>query len=114
MENQVGLFFYVNGRFLFRGIDLDMAEDYGEYLTYQESHYDIWEKYYEYRYQVDFDYYPRGRVVYKKTEDTYIIYYDQCIETEIVKMKSLYAGKKIMLELDEHYQCHMCNEFYVV
>ena len=114
MKDQVGLFFYVNGRFLFQGVDLEVAESYGKFLVYPESHYDIWEKHYEYQYQVDFDFYPRGRVVYKKTEDTYIIYCDQCIEKEIVKLKAQYTGKKVVLELDEHYQCHMCNEFYVV
>ena len=41
MGNQVGLFFYVNGRFLFQGVDLDMAEDYEDCLTYPESHYEV-------------------------------------------------------------------------
>lgn len=114
MMNKVGLFFYVNGDFLFHGCKLDDAEHYGEFLIYSESHYDIWEEHYEYQYQVDFDFYPRGRIVYRKTDDTFIIYYDQCIEMDIVKLKAQYAEKNVVLTLDEHYQCHMCNLFYVI
>lgn len=114
MMNKVGLFFYVNGDFLFHGCKLDDAEHYGEFLIYSESHYDIWEKYYEGLYKVDFDYYPRGRVVYNRKENVYIIYYDQCIEREIENIKLKYEGKKVVLALDEHYQCYICNQYYVV
>ena len=40
------------------------AEKYGDFLNYPKSHMEIWDKYYYSKYHVDFDYFPRGRVVY--------------------------------------------------
>ena len=108
------LFFCVDGELLFHGCSLDEGEPYGDFLNYPHSHYKIWEKNYELKYYVDFDYYPRGRVVYRKTDDTYLIYYDKCMEPFIGTVTQKYAGKKIEIGYDEHYQCHLCNEDYVV
>ena len=111
--NKVGLFFYVNGEFLFHSCKLADAEHYGDFLIYPESHFDIWEKYYEDDHKVDFDYHPRGRVVYNKIKDEYIVYYDRCLDKKNISIKLQYDDKNVILELDEHYQCHMCNPEYV-
>lgn len=108
------LFFHVNGKLLFHGCSLDAAEPYGEFLNYPHSHDKIWRKYYAPKYNVDFDYYPRGRVVYRKTDDTYLIYYDKCMEPFICSITAKYAGCRVELDYDEHYQCHNCNEDYVL
>ena len=110
----VGLFFYVNGKFLLHKCSLEKAEDYGDFLVYPKSHYYIWDKHYYDKYDVDFDYYPRGRIVYRKSDDTFLIYYDTCISEKMSRIEALYEGQKTMLELDEHYQCHICNENYVI
>ena len=107
------LFFYADGELLFHTCSFEAGEPYGDFVNYPCSHYKIWEKYYESKYFVEFDYYPRGRVVYRKTDDTYLIYYDKCIEAFIEVVTEKYAGAKIGLGYDEHYQCHMCNEGYV-
>lgn len=108
------LFFHVNGKLLFHGCSLDAAEPYGEFLNYPHGHDKIRRKYYAPKYNVDFDYYPRGRVVYRKSDDTYLIYYDKCMKPDIGKITEKYAGQKLELDYDEHYQCHMCNDDYVV
>ena len=117
-DNSIGpaLFFCVDGFLLIHGCSLDEAEAYGDFLNYPHSHYKIWEKHYESKYNVEFDYYPRGRVVYRKTDDTYLIYYDKCMEPFIETVAKKYdgKGKKAILGYDEHYQCHMCNEDYVM
>lgn len=110
--SKVGLFFFVEGKFLFSACNINNAEDYGDFKVYPKSHNDIWNaKYYD-KYKVDFDYYPRGRVVYRKTDDTYLVYYDQCIEDKIGTIVNSLGNVKYMLSLDEHYKCHMCNENY--
>lgn len=109
-----GLFFYVNGRWLFHSCNLCEAESYGNFLVYPHSHMDIWKQNYEATYQVDFDYFPRGRIAYRKADDTYLVYYDQCLEPVINSVVERYAGGKILLGYDEHYQCHMCNENYMI
>lgn len=107
------LFFCVNGTLLFHGCALESAEPYGPFLNYPYSHDKVWRRCYGLKYKVDFDYYPRGRVVYRKTDDTYLIYYDVCMEPWIRSVMQKYAGKKIVLGYDEHYQCHLCNADYV-
>lgn len=108
---EVGLFFYVNGALIFEGCKLKEAEKYGDFLIFSESHLEAWDKL---GYSVDFDYYPRGRVVYRVTDETFIIYHDRCISEEIKEFAGKYAGEKYVFELDEHYCCHNCNENYVV
>ena len=115
-SSQIGpaLFFCVNGELLFHGCSLDEAESYGIFLNCPHSHYDIWNIYYESKYDVEFDYFPRGRVVYRGSDDTYLIYYDKCMEPYIDSVTIKYAGKKIELGYDEHYQCHICNNNYAM
>ena len=67
------LFFYIQNskenQFLIHKCENEEAELYGDFLNFPESHMDIWDKYYKKQYKVDFDYYPRGRVVYNIKED---------------------------------------------
>jgi len=113
-QNQVCLFFCVNGQFLVHGCELADAEPYGDFLNYPYSHHDIWNKNYRRQYGVDFDYYPRGRVVYRKSDDTYLIYHDRCVEPFIESVAERYVGKNVVITYDEHYQCHLCNRNYVI
>lgn len=106
------LFFWVDGEFLFHGCSVAAGEPYGDFVNYPHSHDRIWQEYYAKRYHVDFDYYPRGRVVYRKSDDTYLIYYDKCIADQIEQIASQY--EKCETGFDEHYQCHACNPDYVV
>ncbi len=108
------VFFFVDGTFLFHECTIESGEEYGQFVNYPYSHYDIWHRNYESKYLVDFDYYPRGRVVYRKSDNTYLIYYDKCMEFSIGWLLEHYSGKKYELGCDEHYQCHLCNENYVV
>ena len=107
------LFFCVNGELIFHGCNLEDAELYGAFSNFPHSHYDIWNDNYEQKYGVEFDYYPRGRIVYRISDNTYLIYYDKCMESYIDLVVEKYAGNKIETGYDEHYQCHMCNADYV-
>lgn len=109
----VSLFFYVNGKFLLHKCDNDRTEKYGDFLNYPKSHMDIWEEFYYRKYQVDFDYFPRGRVVFNVKENCYYIYHDKCIDnlTDILKD---YKYEKYKICTDYHYQCHSCNKNYIL
>ena len=113
IKNHVCLFFYVHRKFLIHGCELEDAERYGDFLIYPESHFDIWEKYYSKQYGVDFDFFPRGRVAYRRGDNTFLLYYDRCIGENIHMLVSTYDGK-ISLGYDEHYRCHKCNPSYIV
>ena len=111
-SNSVCLFFCVYGEFLIHGCSLNEAESYGDFLNYPDSHFEIWEKNYEEYYGVDFDFFPRGRVAYCKSENRFWIYYDKCIEDKVICLIDEYYDKEVSLKYDEHYQCHSCNQEY--
>ena len=109
------LFFCIqNGNenmFLIHKYENEQAEVYGDFLNFPESHMDIWDKFYKKQYKVDFDYYPRGRVVYHTKEDCYYIYHDKCIN-ELEEILKYYKDTHYKICTDYHYQCHHCNKQY--
>lgn len=111
----VGIFFYAKDRLIFHKCMLKDAEEYGDFLIYPYSHDEIWEKHYKKIYNVDFDYYPRGRIVYNTAEKSFWIYKDKCIASLILLstiINNLGGINKGELKTDEHYVCHKCNEEY--
>lgn len=112
-DNQVGIFFIVRNELLLHSCELAEGETYGNFLNYPLSHDKIWREQYQKKYHVDFDYYPRGRIIYNKAEQRYILYYDGCIENETKEMQSRFSGSTCQISRDEHYQCHKCNVGYV-
>lgn len=83
------------------------------------THYDYWRSlrrvYPEFR-RKDYDYYPRGRVVYHGNSDTYRVFVDKCISdkesiSKIADELNLPLSK-VKVDYDEHYQCSQCNSRY--
>ena len=62
-DGNAGLFFVVDGEWLLHMRALEEAEPYGDFHGYPENHDDVWQREYAHKYQVDFDYFPRGRIV---------------------------------------------------
>ena len=74
---------------------------------------EIWDKYYYKKYKVDFDYYPRGRIIYNVKEKIYYVYYDKCLEEIIHNLNIIPKNEKVKLLYDFHYKCHKCNKNYI-
>lgn len=113
-KDRVCLFFYVQGEFFIHGCSLEEAENYGDFLVYPDSHFEIWDKFYYEKYGVDFDFFPRGRIAYNKREKKFILYYDACIDEAIDKFVGANYEELPLVEHDEHYQCYKCNKSYVL
>lgn len=110
----VNLFFKVKDNFLIHECSNLEALKYGDFLNYPVSHFDIWNKYYKKRFMTDFDYYPRGRVIYNIKDKCYYIYHDKCInEKELKIIVDKYKDKNYKILLDSHYSCHRCNKDYI-
>lgn len=108
----VGLFFFVDGAFKLHVTELKDASEYGDFLVYDGSHNDVWNERYAKDYGVDFDYFPRGRIAYRKPDETFLIYYDECIKEEVKELSRLALNDKYEFVTDEHYVCHKCNKNY--
>jgi hypothetical protein len=114
----IGPFFRVRGKLKAQTISLTEAEDYGDYLTTSVSHDEVWRKIFGRGAAVDFDYFPRGRVVYNKRTERYTVYIDKCLDTpELIEEIAAAFGLQdsvYNVEFDEHYQCHGCNRHYII
>ena len=110
----IGIFFYVNGLLHVHKEPLDKAEDYGDFKTTPLAHDTLWENRLRAKQvkDVDFNFYPRGRVVYNRMSGQYIVYIDRDLNKPRIlrKIAEVYnfADAVYRVELDEHYRCHMC------
>ena len=119
---KVGPFYVIDG-IVFADTDdvRDVIATPAGFKDSNNSHDKYWRvirKYYpEYR-DVDYDYYPRGRVVYNTKDDKYYLYADKCIINnpdwiDAVEDEFSLPHNKVIVSDDDHYQCHECNEDYV-
>lgn len=109
----VNIFFKVNSKFIIHKCENKEADKYGDFLNYPKSHMEIWDEFYYQKYHVDFDFFPRGRVVYNLKEACYYIYHDKCI-TDLTEILEQYRTENYKICKDYHYQCHKCNRNYVI
>lgn len=113
--------FYVIDNVVF--VDTEEVRDLevgpGGFKDSDNTHYDYWSvlrRLYPELRNVDYDYYPRGRVVYSSKEDKYYVYLDKCLKN-MKNINSILSElklptRKVEISDDEHYQCHNCNENY--
>jgi len=121
IEPHVGIFFMIDHNIYQKSDKIGniKANSFG-FKDLQTSHYEYWNivRFFarEYR-NHDFDYYPRGRVVYNALDDNFFIWLDQCIDDyeyhKFIRESFHLKGKKVVFGNDEHYQCAHCNEDYV-
>lgn len=117
---EVGPFYIIDGVVFADTESYKDVVEIGHNRDSNNTHYDYWkvlQSVYQELRNVDYDYYPRGRVVYSSSEDKFYLYVDDCIKD----MKSVRAiidelnlpHRKVEIKSDEHYQCHNCNKDYV-
>ncbi|MGN0635412.1 MAG: hypothetical protein ACI4I5_04240 [Acutalibacteraceae bacterium] len=108
------VFFFVGDTILFHGCRLENGEDNGLFINHPQSHLEIWDRFYAKTYGVDFDYYPRGRILYRKKDETFLLYCDRCIDSRISALLRIDSHAQFILAHDEHYRCHQCHPLYII
>ena len=114
LDGQVGLFFAAKEKLLLHICAVADGESCGGFVNYPQSHYTVWWREYYREYRVDFDFFPRGRIIFDSVKGVYLLYYDQCIVAETEKLCGRYTDGMCEVRLDEHYQCHKCNPHYII
>ena len=108
---QIGPFFYIDNKLIYNGCTLDKARSQADKLDNSYGHDKLYDDYYK-----DGDYidYPRGRVVWDKTNNKAIIYIDPCINNNEVigKVLETFDLKDYVIAFDDHYHCKNCVEEY--
>jgi hypothetical protein len=114
LTGYVGVFFAVNGRLLLHTCPVADGKTRGDFVEYPESHDTVWQKEYAHRYNVGYDYYPRGHIVFNGVTGVYKVFCDPCAAAEAGRIASRYEEGECEVSLDEDYQCYMCNRQYIV
>ena len=119
----VGIFWLVqmsNGetRLLTANCSLDQAEPYGDCLTFGSGHYETWAHWRRDRtvdpdmralvQSYEYEDWPRGRIVFGRSRDLFIIYADHQLLTPatITRIETQFhlPGERIQVQSDVHYQ----------
>ncbi|MEI6707032.1 MAG: hypothetical protein WCK96_07840 [Methylococcales bacterium] len=62
----------------------------------------------------EYDYFPRGRLVYFTNSKSFRIYADRCLKkTDLEKIAATFNLPSYQLARDEHDQCAGCNPEYI-
>lgn len=115
-ELRVGISWMVSGSLLIDSTLLSAAETYGDFLTHPRSHIDVWEQWRlggKVPGELEYEEFPRGRVMYNAKTDRFTLLADKCI------LKDKRMVRKIVSELnlptkitdkstDAHYRCSAC------
>lgn len=110
-KGKVGPFFYIASKIISDSVNWDQAEKYGDFKTWG-SHYNFWDVLsdanWEFR-ELDYNYFPRGRVTYNFVQDKYYIYLNPKLNKEkilakIIKEYDLSGLNYVVDDKDEHYQ----------
>jgi hypothetical protein len=118
---KVGIFFKIENQFLTDAVPIADGEPYGEAVQYG-GHYDFHELLipatpFERRFKArDYDFYPRGRVVFFPATNLFRLYIDPCLaQDDIKRLTELFelTAAQIEIATDEHYRCARCNKNYV-
>ena len=120
-EPCIGIFFIVDNKIYQKSVEaVTVKADRLGFKDVQYSHYEYWDTV---RFSVpeykdrDFDYYPRGRVIYKASDDAFFVWLDKCIDDyeyhDLICVSFNLGGKNVVFGNDEHYSCAGCNEEYV-
>lgn len=115
VEAKVGIFWAVNGKLILESLPLTEAEIYGEFRNHPWSHERCWDAFQWHGvvpHGVEYEEFPRGRVIFNQRLQQYYLYADPCIlqKPEMVStiMKSLRLPSDTEVRPDEHYRCESC------
>lgn len=124
LSPQVGIFWVIQDDLYMDTTPIEEAELYGgDFKVHPVGHYEYWEEQLSSPSSIipenarsrDYDYYPRGRVVYSIDQASFILYRDRCISDEMVSLIIYLLGlpvSAVTVLSDTHYQCSTCNKHY--
>jgi len=78
----LGIFWLVDGKLIIDSSPLSEAERYGDHMNHPRGHVDVWPKFERSRRVPrgsEYEEYPRGRVMFETTNESFTILADKCI-----------------------------------
>ena len=108
---EVGIFWFFNGRVIHDSVPFTQGEEYGDFVNGRSDHCSFWrdiQRRVPALAMLEYDQVPRGRVVYRKKDATFLVYGSEQFIGSTVQ-KGLVADsfnlplKKTVFKTDEHY-----------
>ena len=122
-QPSVGIFWLVampdgQARLLATGCSLDGAEAYGDFLTFADGHYEVWECWRRTRSRdaelsglvrnFEYEYWPRGRIVFDRENNSFTLYADRKLMRDdvlaAIRRKFCISEQPTSTKSDFHYQ----------
>lgn len=120
---QVGLFFAINNTIYGYGQEIKEYSDKLQVIDYDWGHFEYFDflvdvfKELKLSHYDDYGQFPRGRIIFKRLENKFYIYCDQCILNNINLKKQIISEFNLKNQnyeflWDDHYTCPVCeNDF---
>jgi len=115
-EPRVGIFWLFKGRLILDSTPVSQGETYGGNVGHATAHIDYWSRLQERGEvppEVEYEEFPRARVVYKSKTQRFLVMADKCILSRpaVVKeiLRELHLPKNTELDEDYHYRCFKCQ-----
>jgi len=108
---RVGIFWIYKGRILSDSVPWSEGEPYGEFVNGLSDHCTYWvsvqRQLPELR-RYEYEQVPRGRVVYRTTDDTFLLYGSERFARDEIQQRRVtqdfqLVGKRVIVKPDEHY-----------
>ena len=115
---ELAVFWYIPETDTFIGDRGDVSEGiyFGDFCQLDYDHFDRWDRWRDAYHlpKVEYDHYPRGRIMFNSRIHKYVVVCDNCIaDKEKVKRSLCYEygldKNKVVWQTDEHYDCNMCR-----
>jgi hypothetical protein len=117
-EPHVGLFYLIHGQVYWEGIPVSSADGTPYFKSYPKTHAQYWKETLLRRIPslsgYDSSSFPRGRVVFDKTKDTYDLIADNCIIDSPLVMERIVSEmglpeEKVKTSRDVNFECSECR-----
>lgn len=99
-----GIFWWIEHHLYLFTAPLEKSEPYGDFLNYPYGHMEAWDLMLAARFGDDYGAYPRGRIVYREADNTFLIYRDPLIPDKGLAQILDVSVQSCQLLADEHYQ----------
>lgn len=115
-EPLVGIFWYFRRRLLTDCTPVSQAEPYSACLTHSRGHIDVWTEmqvHGQVPQDVEYEEPPRGRVLFDKRRDRFVLLADPCILRRRGLVQQIVASlhlpvERTEMDRDAHYRCAEC------
>lgn len=118
---KIGIFWNVDGELVCETVPLVNAPMTNGIRDIEADHHSFWNRWTRKRINFraySYDHYPRGRIIFRETDQKFVIYGDRCLISDPSFVSRLQDAFEIPHEQcevwgDFHYQCQKCNPDFI-